>query len=699
MCPSCIFYRNFKSWDRVFPSKISWLGSMMAISFLLVSVFFAGAKTNDQQSMVPSSDTTGMVGASNSLPKWSEVPLDSASFDKFLDDLKEQGKLERDVIHRYYREGYEYFLQKKNQYAQAELLWRLGNYYLSQSMLTSAEDAFTESLEMFKVIKSPFKVAHVTMALGTVKGRMGAYDQATENFMEALKTFEELQDQPGIANVHLKLGTVYTYLSDYERALKHSEKALEIALVHDKVNVITLYGNIAFIYMDLGEFDKSEEYFKLAIEYPVVPTNPKPRALAYLNLGQLYKLQGKQVLANRYFDQAEKLAKEWNLVEELMALTIVRVDESSPQAIAKSIDKLIDLKNHAKEFGLNYMQFEVLKKLVELGKSLNWHEKTIEWMEEKNVVEDQMWNERKEKDIATLRTTYEIEKSKQEIEDLDEEVKVQKRMNTLILVFSVIFVVGFIVLIYFYFRSKKANRLLAERESALKNTLLVKDKLFSIIGHDLKNAIGSQPIVLELLRDTIGNKEESEKLIDGLEASIHNVLYVFDTLLHWGKMQFKGVSVRSVEFEVYPLVENSIRLLKLNAELKDLKIVNEITPTIRLYADQDHFKFIMRNLVSNAIKYSRKGGEIRVGVHEILEDKVVFFVSDQGVGMDEHEVATLFDADRSSTPGTDEETGNGIALMLSKEFVLKNGGEIWVESTKGKGATLYFSMNSIWNKK
>jgi signal transduction histidine kinase len=179
---------------------------------------------------------------------------------------------------------------------------------------------------------------------------------------------------------------------------------------------------------------------------------------------------------------------------------------------------------------------------------------------------------------------------------------------------------------------------------------------------------------------------------------VHNTLYVFDTMIHWGKMQFKGISVNPKEFEVRPLVDNSVRLLKLNAELKELQIVNVIPPDTSLYADQDHFRFIMRNLLSNAIKYSRKGEEIRVGVKEVLANQVVFFVEDHGIGMSAEEVETLFDPDRSSIMGTNNETGHGIALMLSKEFVAKNGGEIWVDSKKGIGTTFYFSMNSKWNK-
>lgn len=673
---------------------------------LLVAIIMAGLfpysiarASSTSQAPVETINMDALVDSASVILEWRNVPKVPTEFDAYLDGLKgEQVKLSKDALHRYLREGYAYSLEQEYSYGQAELAYRLGLYYATENLYSLAEEAYKESLALFKTLDLPIKVANVEASLGPILGRKGQFDEATAILLDALKLYEDLQDQRGISSTHLKLGTVYTYLDDYDQGLKHYEKALGIALEHDKENVITLYGNIGFIYLDIGEFEKSEEYFMKAIEYPVVPKTVRPRALAYLNLGQLYQTQGKQVLANRYFDQAEKLAKEENLAEELIALALLRIDESTPAAKERSIQKLLDLKNHAKQYELTYIQTELLKKLIELGKSLHRYEQTIEWMEEKDVLENQLFNERKEKDIANLRTTYEIEKSNQQIQDLKLQVKSERRNRAFTLYFSMILAVVVVLLIYFYLKAKKANRLLREREEALENSIQMKNKLFSIIGHDLKNAIGSQPIVLELLRSAKNNPEETDKLIDGLEASVHNTLYVFDTMIHWGKMQFKGISVNPKEFEVRPLVDNSVRLLKLNAELKELQIVNVIPPDTSLYADQDHFRFIMRNLLSNAIKYSRKGEEIRVGVKEVLANQVVFFVEDHGIGMSAEEVETLFDPDRSSIMGTNNETGHGIALMLSKEFVAKNGGEIWVDSKKGIGTTFYFSMNSKWNK-
>lgn len=638
-----------------------------------------------------------LVASAQELHSWDDIENDKIRLEKYLSQLDENKDISRDSLQVILKKGYEHFLQTSFQEGQAELLLRLGHLYSAQNMFNAAADAYKEANALFSELDNELKTAYSLAGYGTAMGRKGEYDEAASHLILALRIFEKLGDQSGIANTHLKLGTVYTYINKLDLGLEYYQKALAIALEHDKPNVITIYGNIAFIYMEMGEFDKSEEYFKLAISYDGLAVSSRPKTQAYLNLGQLYKLQGQNDLANYYFDQAAVIAEKDNLLEELIAIALIRLDESTPENKAKSLVQLTALKEKAEEHELNYMQFEILSKIIELSKSLNLHEETISWMEEREKVEKQLFDERKERDIASLRASYELDKSRMEIDDLTVEISAQKRIRALTFVFSGILVIGFLIAIYYYLRAKRANKLLESREKELSASIKLKDQLFSIIGHDLKNAISSQPIVLELMRSEKDNSRELSGLIDGLEASIHNVLYVLDTLLNWGRMQFKGVSVKPRQFDVYPLVENSVRLLRLSAQLKGIGIVNLIPPGTLVFADQEQFKFVVRNLLSNAIKYSRKDEEIRLGVHKADGDEVIFYVEDQGIGMTAEEVEHLFDPNRPSAPGTANETGNGIALILSQEFIAKNSGRIWVESQKGQGSTFYFSLK-LWNQ-
>lgn len=645
----------------------------LILFFVLLSPIFASAQAGDA---------------------WSEINDDKQRLEKYLSELDESKDLSRDSLQVLLKSGYAHFLQTGFKEGQAKILIRMGHLYSEQHMFNAAADAYQESITLFTTLDDELNLAHSLAGYGTAMGRRGEYDEAAGNLLLALQRYEKLNDKEGIAATYLKLGTVYTYINNLDLGLEYYQKALALALEHDKRNVITLYGNIAFIYLEQGEHDKSEEYFKLAIAYEYAPDSPRPRALAHINLGQLYKIQGRTALANQYFDKATQMAEEGNLIEELIAIALIRVDESTPESKVQSLVELTALKERAKEHELNYMQFEILSKMIDLSKSLNQHEETIGWMEEQDKVEKQLFDERKERDIANLQASYELDKSRLEIEDLNVQISVQKRIRTLTFIFSGFVVIGFLIAIYFFLNAKRANKLLKAREKELSDSVRLKDQLFSIIGHDLKNAISSQPIVLELMRSEKDNSKELVGFIDGLEASIHNVLYVLDTLLHWGKMQFKGVKVKPSEFDVYPLVENSVRLLRLSAQLKEIEMVNLIPPDTVVFADQEQFKFVVRNLLSNAIKYSRKGEKINLGVQSSSKSEVVFYVEDHGIGMSAEDVKTIFDANRTSTPGTANETGNGIALILSQEFILKNSGRIWVESQQGQGSTFYFSLKT-----
>lgn len=638
-----------------------------------------------------------LPGYAQEVNSWADVGGDRDRLEQYLSRLNADERIDRDSLMSVYRSGYEQFLRDGYPEGQAELLLRLGALYSAESMFTAAAEAFEESLSVLAKLGDETKIARAYAGLGTALGRRGAYDESAANLLEALRIYEQAGDQPGIANTYLKLGTVHTYIDNLDLGLEYFQKALDIAQVHDKGNVVTIYANIAFIYMEQGDFDKSEEYFKQAISYTEASTSLQSRTLAFLNLGQLYQIQGKELLADRYFDQAAELAAEGDLHEEMIAIELIRIDESTPTGKATALNMLIELREQAREYELNYMQFEILSKMTELGKALGWYEQTVQWLEERVEIEKQLLDERKTRDIANLQATYELDKSRQEIEELNALIFSQSRIKWITFIFSGFLIAGFMIAIYYYVRARRTNRLLAIREKELSASVEEKDRLFSVIGHDLKNAISSQPIVLGLLKSAGEDKEEHGRLMEGLETSIYDVLYVLDTLLHWGKMQFKGVTVQPVRFDVHDLAQESVRLLRLSAQLKNLEIINRIPPGTFILADKEQFKFVMRNLLSNAIKYSRRGGEVTIAVHHTDTQEVAFLVEDHGIGMDEQERKTLFDPDRLSTPGTANEAGSGIALLLSHEFVTKNSGRIWVESEKGKGTTFYFAFPTTEN--
>ena len=623
---------------------------------------------------------------------WRDIDNNDLKLHSYLQQLDEQA-LAQDSLKLVLHSGYEWFLKEDYSRGQAELLRRIAFIYARESLLSEAIDAQNEALKLYQQLGDDIKSAQVMANLGANHGRRGEYDQSTDYLLKALEIFHQFDDQAGIADANLKLGTVNTYLSNYELALDYFSKSLEISLTLPSSNVITLYGNMAYIYMEQGKLEESERYFKQAISFEHATTNLRPKALAMINLGQLYIRQGKTSLANMYFDQAAAIAEEHNMLEELVGLTAVRLDDSSIESQRRSLDKLDGLKQRSVELEIPYMRMEILSKMIALGTQLGQYERTVQLYEEYTTVKDQLFNESKARDIANLRASFNLNQSKQEILTLDDKVRSERRMKTLVIVFSIILAIGLLIALRYYFRSIRANRLLEEKKKQLSELNVVKDKLFSIIGHDLKNAIGSQPIALELIRSEEPGSDDYKRMMDGLEASIHEVLFVLDTLLNWGRLQIQGIGSHPVYFNVSPLLANSVRLIGLSAGMKDVKIINLVPEDTYISADKDQFRFILRNLLSNAVKYSRGGGVVEIGMqHNQKDGRPTFFVKDSGIGMHDSEVDKIFDSYKSSMPGTANETGSGIALVLSREFIHQHGGEIWVESEKDKGSTFYISF-------
>lgn len=182
----------------------------------------------------------------------------------------------------------------------------------------------------------------------------------------------------------------------------------------------------------------------------------------------------------------------------------------------------------------------------------------------------------------------------------------------------------------------------------------------------------------------------SVEVLEGMKSNITEVNYVLDTLLHWGKKQIKGVYLDPSHFIINSIIQDTIDQLSMSMRMKKIKVHNLIPPDTFVYADQDQFSFVIRNLMSNAVKYSLEGGNIEVGLYPSPPpDKVTIYVKDQGVGISEEDKATIFDPLSKSQTGTANEQGNSLALVVSKEFMAFNKGEIWFENNDGPGTTFF----------
>jgi signal transduction histidine kinase len=231
-------------------------------------------------------------------------------------------------------------------------------------------------------------------------------------------------------------------------------------------------------------------------------------------------------------------------------------------------------------------------------------------------------------------------------------------------------------------------------EEKLKEINLAKDKFFSIVSHDLKNRFNTLHMSIYLLKnyhETL-DKDSLKENINILDGEVRKVYKFMENLLEWSRLQRGKITCSSKKFDIKEVIEDNIHLHKESFKLKDIDLVNRIEAEVFVYADVNMINTVVVNLLDNALKFTPKGGGIDVAVRE-RETHVEVIIADTGVGIPQENIDKIFQFDKNmTTKGTDGEKGTGLGLSLCKEFVEKNGGEIWVESQEGEGSVFTVTL-------
>ena len=240
----------------------------------------------------------------------------------------------------------------------------------------------------------------------------------------------------------------------------------------------------------------------------------------------------------------------------------------------------------------------------------------------------------------------------------------------------------------------EANKRLYESEMELKKLNASKDKLFSIIAHDLRSPftslIGMSDFLLEDIDDF--SRDEIKNFVSKINESARNVFKLLENLLQWSKLQTGGLEFNPEKFDMYMIVIEAVNLLGHNAAHKGIELANDMQKEMYVKADYNMVSSVVQNLVSNAIKFSNPNGYIRIS-GESDDDYIYIKVEDSGIGMNNKDLLKLFRIDtHHTTLGTANEKGSGLGLVLCKELIEQNGGVISVNSELGKGTTFIFSL-------
>jgi signal transduction histidine kinase len=234
-------------------------------------------------------------------------------------------------------------------------------------------------------------------------------------------------------------------------------------------------------------------------------------------------------------------------------------------------------------------------------------------------------------------------------------------------------------------------RLLQKQTNELKELNSMKNKLFSVISHDLKTPLYALRNLFRSIQQYDLPAEEIKHYVPEVVNNLNFTTSLMENLLQWVKNQMQVNVMHPQIIEVAALVNEAVDVLRLQADSKQISVQFKKNNPVYIYADRDMISLVIRNLLSNAIKFTPLNGSVEIGIHEKLSI-VELSVKDNGVGIETHVVSQLFENKYYTTQGTANETGTGLGLMLCNDFITRNGGTIQVKSEVGKGSVFSFAL-------
>jgi signal transduction histidine kinase len=529
------------------------------------------------------------------------------------------------------------------------------------------------ALELAKKTANVEIQAGVAHDIGNIYAQEGNFEKALEYCTQSLNIWTKIGHK-NVAGVLSDIGNIYYNKKDLKNALAYYKKSFENAnLNNDALAYGYSLNNIGLVYMDLDSNALAIGYFKNSIRYYHLDLNKPGIANAENNLGAAYLKTGNYKLALGHAKISLAFANDQDFKKGIMGANLL---------IAEAEAKTGHFENAWKAQKLASIYQDTLNSLA-LNKKIADFETKFEI--EKKDNENKLLKARQlEQNAIQLKQNAEL-----------------KRENQLTIFVAIIMVLCLVIALLAINISRKRKRELklmaninekiTDQNNKLEISNDVKTRIFSIVSHDFKSPLASLQLFLSLLKGGDLDEKETMHLADELMKRMDITFSFIDNLLGWAQSQLQGYQPMPVEANLSHIVEDSFNLYKKQAQLKEITLYNHISTADYLITDDNMLKLVMRNLVSNALKYTNNGGRVDVSA-EKTHDAMIIGVSDSGIGMNVDTQRKLFTMLRINTIGTANEAGTGLGLMLSKEFIEKNGGSIWVKSEPGKGSTFYFSI-------
>ncbi|MDX5429317.1 MAG: tetratricopeptide repeat-containing sensor histidine kinase, partial [Bacteroidota bacterium] len=538
----------------------------------------------------------------------------------------------------------------------------------------------------------------------------GRVDSAISNYFKSIELYEKGNDRINQAIAYSNLANLYIGEGDTKQARDFMEKTLTIysdaGFPAGMADVMVLRGSIE---QKDGNYYLADSLFRAAHQQYAELGEIDYAINARIMLADLYKQinrpdSAEAMLMDAYLN-AERLHHPQEVISSAMSLgRLYIVQERFTEALqyleiaAKENDKFPHQERRAdisrslatvyEKLGRPDLALENFKRYMALTDSLNTMGRTLA--------------------MAEMQERFNSERTKAEnLELLQKGREDQQRLERSRLQFLIAVAVGGAILIFvvvFILKNRqirrqkneiqKAKEQLERQQAELQELNQMKDRLFSIISHDLRSPLNNLHDFITIMEEGDLSPGELNILLKQLKERYQHVSSLVDNLLNWARLQVSDTIVKPRELKLYHAVNETLNLLEPLAEAKDIDLVNYVSEDHVVVADENAVQLLLRNFVSNAIKYSKPDSQIEVRSH-VQGAEVVTSIRDYGVGIPADKLDHIFDSFGSSTRGTQNEKGTGVGLSICREYAEKNHGKVWVESEVGEGSTFFFSLPMV----
>lgn len=625
------------------------------------------------------------------------------------------------------RQALEYYEQALSIYRELDMKGEAGGVLNNIGIIREEQGDFGGALKRYMESEALFievsNDAYLSLSytnIGNIYYTLGRFDKALHYLALSLRLNENLNDSVGISRAYNNIGNVYLSLKDYNQALNFYNKALQINKDLNRLGGLsTSYSNLGLVYEWMGDYKKALEFNRLSNELSRRNNDKEGIIHSLMNTGNIH-------LIRKEYDQAMIALMEAKRVSNNHPNGFLKASVSSRMGqlllaqgeFDESIASFREALNFADRINSFSMLIDIYKGMSEAWQGKGDYKRAYEVLALHTAISDSIYNQENNERLNMLRVSFESENTERDNQLLKQQniysqlaLNRQQTIRNLLIAISAIVIIFSFFLYNLYQSKNKKNLQLAEsnmqilRQKDELNQLYkeqfklneTKNKFFSIVAHDLKSPFQTILGFSELLSSEYEHLTEEQR-----KDSAANILKVsnetfrlIENLLEWGRTQTGATHATFKLFNVRELVLRTLPVFEPQVARKKLKVSYELPPLLQAWADPDMIMAVLRNIISNAIKFSPLEASIKISAR-INKNMVYLSVADSGEGIPDDIKDRLFTLDpKVQRAGTQGERGTGLGLTLCKEFMELNHGNIEVQSTVGEGSVFTIVIHSL----